>query len=443
MGINDLTLVKLGLEGAHKTTLLTRLLSQVVRMRFQVLAGLTFAVIVPSIIGDLRIGEDPLDKALVEHFDTSMLATTMAFILGFLIFRKVTAFPGVRASAYIFASFAVAYAIAALYFMLLRTPVSFVQLGISFVSTLVLYYSMFFVVPLARRPELWVIPAGDLRWLGHIDNVQWRLIASPAEGQNSAAPVVVDLRNTLSPDWERFITDCALAGRSIYNAKDVAESMTGRVLIDHLSENTFSSTGPSAIYGPLKRYVDFAMAFIAVLVLAPLLLLVAILVRAGSPGPALFKQQRMGYRGHTFTIYKFRTMRPLTDAERSSGTAFMVHDEQRITGLGKFLRKWRIDELPQIINILRGEMSWIGPRPEAIELSRSYEANLSFYRYRHIVRPGLTGWAQINQGHVVGVAQADMKLQYDFFYVKHFSLWLDVLVVLKTIRVILTGFGSR
>jgi lipopolysaccharide/colanic/teichoic acid biosynthesis glycosyltransferase len=117
--------------------------------------------------------------------------------------------------------------------------------------------------------------------------------------------------------------------------------------------------------------------------------------------------------------------------------------DPRITRLGHFLRKSRIDELPQIINILRGEMSWIGPRPEAVHLSEWYAKNIPFYRYRHLVRPGITGWAQVNQGHVTTLDDADLKLQYDFFYVKNFSLWLDILVLLRTVRVVTSGDGAR
>jgi lipopolysaccharide/colanic/teichoic acid biosynthesis glycosyltransferase len=117
--------------------------------------------------------------------------------------------------------------------------------------------------------------------------------------------------------------------------------------------------------------------------------------------------------------------------------------DARITRIGRFLRRTRIDELPQILNILKGQMSWIGPRPEALKLSAWYEGQIPFYRYRHIVRPGITGWAQVSQGHVTSLSDADLKLQYDFFYVKNFSLWLDILVLLKTVRVVLTGSGAK
>ena len=118
-------------------------------------------------------------------------------------------------------------------------------------------------------------------------------------------------------------------------------------------------------------------------------------------------------------------------------------DDKRVTRVGQFLRKSRLDELPQIFNILRGEMSWIGPRPEALALSRWYEKDIPFYRYRHIVRPGITGWAQVNQGHVFEVDDVRAKLHYDFYYIKNFSVWLDILITMRTIATMLTGFGAR
>jgi len=127
--------------------------------------------------------------------------------------------------------------------------------------------------------------------------------------------------------------------------------------------------------------------------------------------------------------------------ERS--VAFTQDNDPRITRLGRYLRRTRIDELPQVLNILRGEMSWIGPRPEAEALSRWYEEELPFYRYRHIVPPGITGWAQVNQGHVFEIDQVTDKLQYDFYYIKNFSPTLDVLILAKTIGTVITGFGAR
>jgi lipopolysaccharide/colanic/teichoic acid biosynthesis glycosyltransferase len=151
----------------------------------------------------------------------------------------------------------------------------------------------------------------------------------------------------------------------------------------------------------------------------------------------------MGYRGKKFRMYKFRSMRPTSVSGDSRSAAITQDEDARVTRLGKYLRRFRIDELPQIVNILKGEMSWIGPRPEAVPLSLWYEAELPFYRYRHIVRPGITGWAQVNQGHVAQVEDVLWKLQYDFYYIKNFSFWLDLLIVARTVRTVLSGFGAR
>jgi len=145
-------------------------------------------------------------------------------------------------------------------------------------------------------------------------------------------------------------------------------------------------------------------------------------------------------------MIKFRTMRERClsgDEDAMREDAMTRSDDDRVTRIGRFLRKTRIDELPQIFNVLRGEMSFIGPRPEAQSLSQWYEAELPFYAYRHIVRPGITGWAQVNQGHVTDVADVLNKLRYDFYYIKNISLWLDVLIALKTIRVMAGGIGAK
>jgi lipopolysaccharide/colanic/teichoic acid biosynthesis glycosyltransferase len=196
------------------------------------------------------------------------------------------------------------------------------------------------------------------------------------------------------------------------------------------------------IYPQIKRLLDI----IGSLVLLPFIGLIvgvaAIAIKWETPGPALFRQSRIGVGGKPFSIVKLRTMKCAKSVE-DVGAAYTRSADPRVTRVGSFLRRRRIDELPQVVNILRGEMSWIGPRPEAIELSQWYEREVSFYIYRHIVRPGISGWAQVNQGNVAEVDAAREKLEYDFFYIKHFCFWLDFVIFVKTIRTILTGSGAR
>jgi lipopolysaccharide/colanic/teichoic acid biosynthesis glycosyltransferase len=189
------------------------------------------------------------------------------------------------------------------------------------------------------------------------------------------------------------------------------------------------------------------MAIILLPILLPLLAVVAVAITLDSRGPVLFRQQRMGFRGKPFQVYKFRTMREPVIAAASGDDerkqAMTQNEDHRITRVGKFLRRTRIDEIPQIINILRGEMSWIGPRPEAMSLSGWYQRELPFYSYRHVVKPGITGWAQVNQGHVAEIGDVHYKLCYDFYYIKYLSAWLDALILFRTVRTVITGSGSK
>ena len=258
--------------------------------------------------------------------------------------------------------------------------------------------------------------------------------------------IVADLHYPHSERGERLFAKAALAGIPVYHYRQIAEMQSGQVKIAHLSENDLGSLLPNVSYASAKRFIDVIAALALIPFCLPLFAVLAILIRLDSPGPAFFIQERMGFRGETFRMIKFRSMRPrdpVTEKLAGRDDAMTKNDDDRITRIGRFIRKTRLDELPQVLNVLRGEMSFIGPRPEARSLSEWYEAELPFYSYRHIVRPGITGWAQVNQGHVTDVSDVLGKLRYDFYYIKNISLWLDVLIALKTLRVIATGIGAK
>jgi lipopolysaccharide/colanic/teichoic acid biosynthesis glycosyltransferase len=290
-----------------------------------------------------------------------------------------------------------------------------------------------------------IVPFGEIETLKEIRSIEWVKISQNTGLEDlRCEAIVADFRAHLSPEWERFLADAALSGTVVYQVKQLRESLTGRVEINYLSENSFGSLIPGALYLKAKSLGDFVSALVVTVALFPLLALVAILVRLDSPGPSIFRQRRVGHRGEPFMVYKFRTMH-VSASEPSNEVrhAITTDADPRVTRLGRFLRRSRIDELPQMINILRGEMSWIGPRPEADVLSSWYEAELPFYRYRHIVKPGITGWAQVNQGHVAEMKDVLWKMQYDFYYIKYFSPWLDLLILFRTVQTVITGFGSR
>jgi lipopolysaccharide/colanic/teichoic acid biosynthesis glycosyltransferase len=192
----------------------------------------------------------------------------------------------------------------------------------------------------------------------------------------------------------------------------------------------------------LKGVADFIVAVALRPAALPLMALCALAIRLEDGGAILFRQNRTGHAGKRIRVYKFRTMRAVRMDDELQA-AMTSKGDDRITRVGAYLRYYRLDELPQIFNILKFQMSWIGPRPEAEVLSVWYTRELPFYRYRHVVKPGISGWAQVNQGHVADVKQVHEKLQYDFYYIKYFSPWLDLLILFRTIKTMLTGYGAK
>jgi exopolysaccharide biosynthesis polyprenyl glycosylphosphotransferase len=182
------------------------------------------------------------------------------------------------------------------------------------------------------------------------------------------------------------------------------------------------------------------LATVGLLLLMPIMLIAAIAVRVNSKGPALYHQKRVGLRGRPFTVHKFRSMRQ--DAEAASGAVWSQAGDPRVTGVGRFLRRSRIDELPQLWNVLIGEMSFVGPRPERPEFVSKLSEEIPFYGQRHAVRPGLTGWAQVRHAYGSTVDDALQKLQYDLYYIKHQSIAFDLFIVLETIKTVVVRRGS-
>jgi lipopolysaccharide/colanic/teichoic acid biosynthesis glycosyltransferase len=291
-----------------------------------------------------------------------------------------------------------------------------------------------------------VVPGGHASSLLDLDGVRWKELREPTPeaGAVRYSAVAADLRCGLSHDWERFLVTATLNGIPVYHSKTLSESLTGKVEIEHLYENSFGSALPSMTYLKLKFLLDLFLGIILLPVFIPLFLIVGAIIFIEGGRPIFFVQERVGFRGRVFQVYKFRTMRN-GRAEKANPreAAITRKGDMRITPIGRILRRYRIDELPQLINILRGEMSWIGPRPEARALAEWYEAELPYYHYRHAVRPGISGWAQVNQGHVALPSDVHTKLYYDFFYIKYLSPWLDMLITLKTIRTILFGIGAK
>lgn len=234
-----------------------------------------------------------------------------------------------------------------------------------------------------------------------------------------------------------------LRGVRVYDLADFYERTWYKVPVFYLQSSWFAlSQGFDLLHNPIglriKRIIDITCSLLLLALTSPVLLLAVTAIRAEGRGPILFRQVRVGENGRHFTVLKLRSMR--VDAEKD-GAKWAAKNDSRITRVGAFIRATRIDELPQLINVLRGEMSFIGPRPERPEFTGMLEEQIPFYSLRHILKPGVTGWAQVMYPYGASVDDAKEKLQFELYYIKNYSLLLDVAIILKTIRVVVFGKG--
>lgn len=405
---------------------------------------MVFAICVSAFLPYLvRVLTLPEQAPLALH-NQALIANVAAVLIGTWILRNVGTYPGVESTGYTLPAFASSYGIILALLIIGRFEYNRVILITGFILSVITFYVALFRKSDSTRYIVAYTPFADLGELRTNKQITWILFDNPKEFPESAHAVVTDLRIDVPDSWDRALAELALRGVPVYHIKHLRESVTGKVDLEHLSETNFGSLSPVSAYMNVKRVVDMIGALIILPLLFPVFIICAAAIKLSSPGPVLFRQQRIGYRGKPFLVFKLRTMTHTSVASQKHREAAMTQDnDQRITRVGRFLRTTRIDELPQLLNVLRGEMSWIGPRPEAEILSKWYESEIAFYMYRHIVKPGITGWAQVNQGHVANVEDVREKLHYDFFYIKNFSFWIDALIVLRTVKTMVTGNGAK
>ena len=252
--------------------------------------------------------------------------------------------------------------------------------------------------------------------------------------------VVATREQMVDPRFIPMLTDLAINKTPVIPDHVFAEEITGRVDLGRTDASDLMQLVPWRRYSLLKRTGDIIMALAGIVALSPVMVLLAAMIRAESPGSPIFVQRRVGAGGREFPMLKFRSM--VMTAE-GKGAKFASENDKRITRVGGFMRKWRLDELPQFFNVLAGSMSVIGPRPEQRVLVDELAGAIPLYRFRHVIRPGITGWAQVMQGYADDVESTDVKLSYDLFYIKNLGLMMDLVVFFKTLKTVITGFGSR
>ncbi|MFO1272344.1 MAG: TIGR03013 family XrtA/PEP-CTERM system glycosyltransferase [Rubrivivax sp.] len=242
----------------------------------------------------------------------------------------------------------------------------------------------------------------------------------------------------------RQLLDCKLSGIKFFDLNSHFEKTLGQIRIDYLNASWLifgDGFNQGALRTTVKRIFDVLCASALIVLSAPVMAITALLIKLESPGPVLYRQERVGQGGRTFFVTKFRSMR--NDAEKDGKPRWATANDSRVTRVGNVIRKLRIDELPQLFNVLKGEMSLVGPRPERPFFVEQLTQEIPFYAVRHSVKPGVTGWAQVRYHYGSTVEDSQEKLQYDLYYVKNHTLFLDFVVLLETVGVVLTGKGAR
>lgn len=406
-------------------------------MRFlptQLVVGLLFCTFLPSI----GVALEFINKYFFTGGNINLAISSLLVISTIVTLQNIKRFPGITSSTYIIPVFI-------FWFILILVPVKAFNIDYSLYfysfSGCCLIIYLFFIDIINRKHEKYsfaYIPVGRAKELpNQIDNVEWIALHSPVLNFNVNG-IVTDLHSdSLTDDWERFIADKTLKGTPVYHYRNIRESLTGRVRINHMYENDLGSLIPSPNYMFLKYFFDVLLILASLPFTVLVGLITAIAIKLEDGGKVFYIQPRVGYRGEIMQVYKFRSMK------EKSKEVVTTTDDERITKVGKFIRKTRIDELPQFINVIKGEMSLIGPRAEFIDFAVELEKEVPFFNYRHIVKPGISGWAQVNQGYATGAEETKVKIEYDFYYIKHISFSLDLLIFFKTIHTMVTGFGAR
>lgn len=399
--------------------------------------GFLFCVVLPIPI--YAVGQ-PFSRG-VQGAELTIITTALAYSFVWYCTRRLDTFPRSALKGnfgYVAPVAVLTYALLAAALLLLRLDYSRVQF---FGSGLLTLLWMVGVSQLRARylvRAYAVIPRSSIAAMPKLATCRWLDFDQARQQRLGIDAIVADLGGELEKGQLAALADAALAGVPVLDRRYILESLTGRTPLGGLTPNEFGALLPSRQYLVIRRLVELFLTVLCLPLLLPVMLVVAVAVRLDSPGPVFFLQTRIGRRSRPFRMIKFRTM-----YHGAGGPSFTTATDKRITRVGALLRRSRLDELPQLINVFIGDMSWVGPRPEAATLEERYVRDIEHFALRGIVRPGVTGWAQINQGYAHEADEMRSKLEYDLYYLKHCSLWLDLVIVLRTFAVVFHGTGAR
>ena len=277
------------------------------------------------------------------------------------------------------------------------------------------------------------------------DKRGWPVLLAAALKENGVRHLVVATEDLKEGEFLEMIINCKLTGVEVYDIPSFYEHFLGRIEVEHLSDLALVNMPIAGVRKSLyntrvKRLISFLLASVGLVIFSPLFLIIALAIKVDSRGPVLFVQERIGLNGRKFKLIKFRSMKVGMEQERQLAGK---RADPRVTHVGKILRIFRIDEIPQLWNVLRGDISLIGPRALMKEEVQEFKSKIPYFSLRHSLKPGITGWAQVNYPHGASTDDALQKLKYDLFYIKNLSPFLDFHILLRTVRVVLSGEGAR
>tara|TARA_R110001583_G_scaffold69129_2_gene196178 strand:+ start:19649 stop:20878 length:1230 start_codon:yes stop_codon:yes gene_type:complete len=397
---------------------------------------ISYAVGIALIYGIIAT-QMPLEHNTVYN---SLIITIAVYSGCIIILPRVTKFLLVDKKLYILPVMLSLYGIAIIAIVLLRIDYSRPTLIYGFCIVLIWLFVSTFISKTESTLKLSAINNFDHTLLNGNHHIEIQIIEAPYQFNQVQQGLVVNLHKKLTPEQEKFIADCSINNIAVYHSESIKEMIEGKVQTKHLSESSLGSLRTNPSYNLIKRIWESVIILVSLPFLLPLMALVSIAIKIESKGPVFYTQSRIGQGGKSFKIYKFRSMEV---ACPKAGSKFATEEKERVTKIGKFIRQTRIDEIPQFYNVLKGEMALIGPRPEQEQFVKNFEQEIPFYGYRHMVKPGITGWAQTVQGYTADTDSTREKLAHDLYYIKHLSFWLDVNIFFKTLKTMLTGFGAK
>jgi len=400
---------------------------------FGALAVATLVTLVSMLFGDSLLR--------TPQFQNVLFGGLVSYVVSSITLHNLGRFPGNRPLAYLLPVVSVTLLIMTAAIIFTRVEYSRAVLLIAILVVPVVTYTEFKIRQSMQKGRYALLPFGYYKNLAELNPKKFVVLAKPSFDYSDFIGIIADSNEQLPAEWQQFIAEQLSQDTPVIDSVTAYESITGKSPLNHYGELASHDLTPSQAYLTAKRLLESVLILASSPVSVPLIIIVAIAVKLESKGPAFFIQKRVGKGGREFNMYKVRSM--FVNTVECSASETTVKNDPRITKVGRLIRTSRIDEIPQFLNVLKGEMALIGPRAEAVSSAEQLQKEIPLFHYRHIVRPGITGWAQVTQGYAMGVEDTKEKLAHDFYYVKNLSLWLDLDIILKTVRTMITGFGAR